>query len=137
MDLSCINNSSKQLKGRKDMSAEVSAKIQIAIWWITSIAVSVLCCSVLFVLFAGYLVSVKQSIELTQSRIDTIEKRETTILSEIELLRKHVTIQPPVTVAAPATAPASTVEAPVASPAPIAVPAAPTPVEVPAPAPAK
>ena len=109
------------------MSTEVSAKVQIAIWWITSIAVSVLCCSVLFVLFAGYLVTVKQSVELTQSRVETIEKREITILEEIEMLRKHVTVQPPVTVAAPAVeAPAAI---PVPGPAPVETPAAPAPVK--------
>ena len=80
------------------MPNEVSTKIQVAIWWITSIAVSVLCCSILFVLFASYLVEVKEAGEENQVRIKTVEERESRILEEIELLRKHVVVQAPAAV---------------------------------------
>ncbi|MDE1900885.1 MAG: hypothetical protein KGI37_04470 [Alphaproteobacteria bacterium] len=65
------------------------SKMQNALWWIASIAVSVLCCSILFVLFAGYLVEVKQDIKESDMRINAIEEREDTILANIEALRKH------------------------------------------------
>jgi len=109
------------------MSTEVSAKIQVAIWWITSIAVSVLCCSVLFVLFASYLVDVKAAVKDSQTRIATVEERETRILEEIELLRKHVTVQPPLTVQQPETSAAPTAAVPAAPVVAPAVPAVPTP----------
>ncbi len=106
------------------MSNELSAKIQTALWWITSIAVSVVCCSILFVLFASYLVEVKASVKDSAERISIIEEREGRILSEIEMIRKRVVVQP-------ASAPA--VEAPASVPVNGAAPAS---VETPSAAPA-
>jgi hypothetical protein len=71
------------------MSMEETTKFKNALWWIASIAVSVLCCSVLFILFASYLVEVKTDIRDTNMRLNTVERREDRILVELETLRKH------------------------------------------------
>ena len=117
------------------MSNDITAKVQIAIWWITSIAVSVLCCSILFVLFASYLVEIKTEVKDSRIRIQTVEERENRILEEIELLRKHVVVQAPP--AAAATSNGIPVSAPTVAPAPtpVVVTPVPTPAPVPVPAP--
>ena len=71
------------------MSSDVSAKLQVVLWWITSIAVSVLCCSILFVLFASYLVDVKASVRESDERLSLIEMRQNRILGELQLIRRH------------------------------------------------
>jgi hypothetical protein len=78
---------------------ELSTKVEIALWWITSIAISVLCCSVLFVLFASHLVDVRDMVRDTSARIDIITAREDRILAEIELIRKRAVFQVPPSVA--------------------------------------
>ena len=103
------------------MSLEISSKLQALLWWMTSIAVSVLCCSVLFVLFASYLVDAKAAIRENNMRIDAIEQRENTILAEIQILRKQTTAQP-VALAPVASPPEATVTPPETSVAPAAEP---------------
>ncbi len=71
-----------------------SVKPQNFFWWIASIAVSVLCCAVLFVVFAVYLCDVKSSIKANEDNIALIQQREDRILAEIELLRKNSQISP-------------------------------------------
>jgi type IV secretory pathway VirJ component len=75
------------------MSAELHEKIQNTLWWIASIATSVLCCAALFVLFASYLMDVKTGIKENNERISIIEDREDRILTEIGLIRKHAVFQ--------------------------------------------
>jgi hypothetical protein len=90
------------------MSKELSEKIQHTLWWIASIATSVLCCSALFVLFASYLVDVKIGIKENNERISVVEDREDKILTEIGLIRKHAvfqTAQPAVATQPPAVVP--------------------------------
>lgn len=89
------------------MSAELSAKVQVALWWITSIAVSVLCCSIIFVLFASYFVDVKAAVKESSDRINIIEDREDTILLELDMIRKHAVFQPAQPAAAAVQAPAA------------------------------
>ncbi|MDD3029437.1 MAG: hypothetical protein PHS57_04040 [Alphaproteobacteria bacterium] len=71
------------------MSAELSSKVQVALWWITSIAASVLLCATFFVFFAGNLVDIRETARETSDRIALIEERENRILAEIELIRKR------------------------------------------------
>jgi len=66
-----------------------SVKPQNVFWWIASIAVSVLCCAVLFVVFACYLCDVKSSIKANEDNIALIQQREDRILAEIELIKKN------------------------------------------------
>jgi hypothetical protein len=127
------------------MPADLSAKVQIALWWITSIAASVLCCSVLFVLFASHLVDIRGMVEDTNHRIGIIEAREDRILAEIEMIRKHTVFQAnkaaiqapadtateaPVSLSVSGTNPEKAEKAPEVTPA--EVPVAPTPAPVPA-----
>ena len=76
------------------MTTDLPTKVQVALWWITSIAVSVLCCSILFVLFANHLVNIRGMVKDTNDRIGIIEAREERILAEIELIRKRAVFQP-------------------------------------------
>jgi hypothetical protein len=78
------------------MSADLSAKVQATLWWITSIAASVLCCSVLFLFFANHIVGIREMVQDTNHRIGIIEAREDRILAELELIRKHAVFQRPV-----------------------------------------
>ena len=88
------------------MSSDLSSKVQNVLWWITSIATSVVCCSVIFVLFASYFVDLRQDIKAGNLRINMIEQQEDKILAEVELIRKHTMEQQmsatPTAVAAPA-----------------------------------
>ncbi|MGB9154000.1 MAG: hypothetical protein WCD70_13050 [Alphaproteobacteria bacterium] len=118
------------------MSTDLSSKIQNALWWITSIATSVVCCSVIFVLFASYFVDVRQDIKEGNIRINAIEEREDKILSEIEIIRKHTMPLPGQAVETPGVPAAAPVAPmPVAAPAPTPPDAAMPVVTPPAPAP--
>lgn len=76
------------------MSSDISSKIQNALWWITSIATAVVCCAIIFVLFASYFVDLREDLREGNLRINAIEEREDRILAEIEVLRKHTVAQP-------------------------------------------
>jgi len=87
------------------MSVEEQSKIRNATSWITSIAISVLCCSILFVLFASYLVDLKADIRDDMMHINAVEERQNQILANIEAMSKRL---PPAAAAAISiTAPAS------------------------------
>lgn len=77
------------------MSSEVSAKLQMMLWWIASIATSVVCCSLLFVLFASYLVGVRNSVMESEVRIALIEERSAQILAEVKMIREHAGLKAP------------------------------------------
>jgi hypothetical protein len=83
----------------------VPPKIQNSVWWIISVALSVLSCAIIFVLFASYLVEVKQSIKENEALINIIQNREDRILSEVELIRQHAVLQvtPPISAGLPVT----------------------------------
>jgi hypothetical protein len=66
-----------------------TTKTQVIFWWIASIAASVLCCSVLFLLFAQYIVDIKSTMQDASARIDIIRDREDRILYEIDMLRRQ------------------------------------------------
>ncbi|MFA4994803.1 MAG: hypothetical protein WC521_05820 [Bdellovibrionales bacterium] len=101
------------------MPTDLPTKVQVALWWITSIAASVLCCSVLFVLFATHLVDIRGMVKDTNDRISIIEAREERILAEIELIRKRAVFQPVQPTAA--TAVEAPVEAATEAPASVSV----------------
>ncbi len=86
------------------MNNDNQAKSKELLWWITSIATSVLCCSVLFIFFASYLVDLRTTERDNNARIDVIEQRENKILTELELIRKHAEA-----ISAPAAVPAAPV----------------------------
>ena len=76
------------------MITDLSTKINYALWWITSIATSVVCCSILFVVFASYFVDVRNEIRAGNMRINSIAQREDIILYQIVMIRKHGLGQP-------------------------------------------
>jgi hypothetical protein len=71
------------------MSSDLSNRVQNAVWWITSIATAVVCCSILFVLFASYFVDLRDDIRSNFVRLNLIEEREDKILAELESFRKR------------------------------------------------
>src|ERR1700679_2124398 len=105
------------------MSIDSPAKLQNTLWWITSIAISVVCCSVLFILFASYLVELETDLKDNNLRINAVEEREDRILAELEMIRNHAVLTP----AQPSTAtavpvPASQAPDPAAVPPSVTVP---------------
>lgn len=118
------------------MSSDISSKIQNAVWWITSIATAVVCCAIIFVLFASYFVDIREDIREGNLRINSIEEREDRILAEIEMIRKHG-IAPLVAPSQPAAetpaAPGVTEGAPGSEAAPTSLAPAPAPAAAPAP----
>jgi hypothetical protein len=113
------------------MTDEENPQSKNTIWWIISIATSVVCCSILFVLFASYLVDVKADIQDNTMRIHAMEERQDRILTNIEILSKRgvapgvpqpgaaILAPAPTSEAAPATnlAPGETVSTPPVAPA--------------------
>ncbi|MBV8549270.1 MAG: hypothetical protein JO126_07430 [Alphaproteobacteria bacterium] len=101
--------------------------------WIPSLAVSIVCCSVLFVVFADYLADVKESISGAQARVELLERRTNQLRLDISLMSKRLPPPPvaatpavPDVAATPAAAPAADATAPAA---PTAVPTTITPAE--------
>lgn len=76
------------------MTTDLPTRVQVALWWITSIAASVLCCSILFVFFATHLVDIRGMVKDTNDNIGIIKAREERILAEVELIRKRAVFQP-------------------------------------------
>jgi hypothetical protein len=104
------------------MSVEEQSKIRNATSWITSIAISVLCCSILFVLFASYLVDLKADIRDDMMHINAVEERQNQILANIEAMSKR--LPPPAAAAIAITAPATDATAPATPAAGTTTPAA-------------
>ncbi len=99
--------------------------IQLVAQWITSLAISVVCCAVLFIVFAGYIVNMNNDMNLLTVRIEVLRERESTMLSDINAIKKTLAIQaavPAPSEATPAAAAApeqlipSSVELPEAAP---------------------
>lgn len=62
-------------------------------WWITSLAISVVCCAILFVVFAGYLFQVKEDVAVAKVRSDITESRINEMALEIQILNRRSTVQ--------------------------------------------
>jgi len=62
-------------------------------WWITSLAISIVCCAILFVIFAGYLVDVKENLAVSRMRSDMMEQRLNTMTTEMENLYRRSSVQ--------------------------------------------
>jgi hypothetical protein len=102
------------------MTEQNPAKMQLVLWWITSIAVSVLCCSVIFIVFASYVVDLKTTMRDEQLSINTLEQRENALALQIENMQK-----PAVSAAAPAAETPIGSAVPLSSVVPAETPAAP------------
>jgi hypothetical protein len=75
------------------METMASRPVQNTGWWITSLAISVVCCAIIFVVFAGYLVEVNKSLAVssatTNVRLEMLEQRQNQLNSDIEVLHRH------------------------------------------------
>ncbi len=109
-------------------------------WWISSLAISVVCCAVLFVIFASYLVDVKENMATTKMRFDTLDQRINLMSTEMENLYRRTSVQQIQVIpsSTPVQLPVSVMPAVTPSTQPAAAPVpAPSPVPVPVPVPAK
>ena len=101
-------------------------------WWIISLAISVVCCAIIFVVFAGFVVGVIENMAEMKGRFAILDQRVNDMSASIETLRTRSAIQQiqilPATAAIQVPNPVST-ELKTSEPAPMA--ASPT---VPAPA---
>lgn len=110
---------------------------QIVAQWITSLAISVICCAVLFIVFAGYIVELHSMTNLTMVRLEVLQDKNNQLTSEVNILKRLVPppqIQPQVAPQPQASAPApvdpaaqpaqTTGAQPVAAPAPQPAPPA-------------
>ena len=85
------------------MNNDCAPKSKELLWWITSIASSVVCCSILFIFFASYLGDLRTMEQDNNARIGVIEQQENQILTELEAIRNHTdAASSPAAVPAPA-----------------------------------
>lgn len=61
--------------------------------WIISLATSVVCCAVLFVIFASFLLGVKENIALEKMHIDMQDQRISELKSDLDVVRRHNAVQ--------------------------------------------
>ncbi len=61
---------------------------QLVSQWITSLAISVVCCSVLFIVFAGYIVQLHESVNLQSVRIEMLLDRQNHLERDMATLRR-------------------------------------------------
>lgn len=66
---------------------------QVIAQWITSIAISVVCCAVLFVVFAGYIVDLHSAVNLVSVRLEVAQEKYAYLLSEVDTLKKTLVFQ--------------------------------------------
>jgi len=61
--------------------------------WITSLAISITCCSILFVIFAGYISDWKESLVAMRVRFEAVTERMNEMTSEMDNLRHREQVQ--------------------------------------------
>ncbi len=61
--------------------------------WITSLAISVICCAILFIVFAGYIVRIQETMNLLSLRVELLKERNDNMTHEISMLRKGPVVQ--------------------------------------------
>jgi hypothetical protein len=75
------------------MEQSNSRNVQALSWWISSLAISVVCCAILFVVFASYIVDLKSTYATTSLKVDMLEDREKEITLAIENLQRRTSVQ--------------------------------------------
>lgn len=60
--------------------------------WIVSLAVSVVCCAVLFLVFARYIVEIHASSSLAMVRIEALQDRQSQLVAELDALRRPIPV---------------------------------------------
>lgn len=61
---------------------------QLVSQWITSLAISVVCCSVLFIVFAGYIVQLHETTNLLTVRVEMIRDRQNYVEDDLAVMRR-------------------------------------------------
>ncbi|HAX92320.1 MAG TPA: hypothetical protein DCY07_09025 [Rhodospirillaceae bacterium] len=61
--------------------------------WITSLAVSIICCAVLFIIFAGYIVQLHDETNLLSLKVSLLDDRNGRLAAEIDFLRRGPSVQ--------------------------------------------
>lgn len=56
--------------------------------WITSLAISVICCAILFVVFAGYIVQLHDKANMAGVRIEVLQEKYNQVVADIAALRR-------------------------------------------------
>lgn len=102
--------------------------------WIVSLAISVICCAILFLMFAVYMLSLQEKIGIVAIKLESVEQRQGQLATDINAIRHPIQVQISGVGTSPA-APAIPAPAPVAEMPPPAAPAV-APVGVVAPLPA-
>lgn len=62
-------------------------------WWITSLAISVVCCAVLFVVFAGYLFGFREKLLVVETKLSMMEQRNAQLVMEIDNISRRAHVQ--------------------------------------------
>lgn len=106
--------------------------------WITSLAISVVCCAALFLVFAGYMMDLHEKTATISVRLEFYQERQNQLTAELDALRRPIPVMPLAPAAVPPSVPNAVPNAVpnMAPPAPAAQPNAAQPVKAPeAPAP--
>ncbi|MDD5585509.1 MAG: hypothetical protein PHY92_00940 [Alphaproteobacteria bacterium] len=98
--------------------------------WITSLAISVVCCAALFLVFAGYMMDLHEKTGWITSRLEFYMERQNQLTTEVDILRRQALVMPLAPAAVPPSVPNA---APNVAPPPAVQPNAAQPVETPAP----
>lgn len=101
-------------------STNKALQAQIVAQWITSLAISVVCCAVLFIVFAGYIVELHDTTNLLTVKLEVLQERHNQLNSEITLMKRPTVVQINNESATKQVVPASEPQTPAASPAPAA-----------------
>ncbi len=86
--------------------------------WIVSLAISIICCAVLFLVGASYIFTLNEKVTLATVKVELLQARQSQLIAELDALRRPI----PVTTNAPAVAPTTVPTPPAQSGAPTAVP---------------
>ena len=60
--------------------------------WIVSLAISIVCCAGLFVIFAGYLMQLHDQSSVTTVRLEALQERQNQLSMQIDAIRHPITI---------------------------------------------
>ncbi len=74
-------------------NANKSLQAQIVAQWITSLAISVVCCAVLFIVFAGYIVELHDTTNLLTVKLEVLQERHNQLNSELTLMKRPTVVQ--------------------------------------------
>ncbi len=98
------------------MDAEQTGSSKTILSWIASLCISVVCCAVLFVIFAQYVVDMKHSLNQANDKLETMSLRDEQLLAEIKTL--HLMMASNQKGASPEIAATQTLPQPTPQPAP-------------------